>query len=209
MGQDFDSWKKTPAFVEKQIAILYLLCWSKVLPLKQLLSTSLPWQPATLRRIRSSPQLTATFSFILMGGNSASGRITSRMAGRKSARQRASPSSFEGKASERRSPWLRGTRRARAGGGSPRWWQVHKAWQHHQVTSASTAADSVFWAMELGSKGKSSASAKLGSFFTPCEALVSGCAMLGKDTIRPTNSRDWLPPIYVNEAQQVQADIRG
>lgn len=100
-----------------QKADIYLGSYTWALPLKQLLFTSLPWQPAMLWRIRSLSQLIATFSFVLMGGNGASCCITSRMARRKSARQCASPSSFGRKASEGGSPWLLGAREVAAPGG--------------------------------------------------------------------------------------------
>lgn len=70
-------------------------------------------------------------------------------------------------------------------------------------------AGNAFRAVEVGSKGKGSACAKLGSFFMLCEALVLGCTQLGKDTITPINPRDWLPPVYVYETKQVQVDIHG
>lgn len=94
---------------------------------------------------------------------------------------------------------------------SPRWWPVHKAsaLTAYRATSTSTVAGNAFRAVEVGSKGKGSACAKLGSFFMLCEALVSRCTQLGKDTITPINPRDWLPPVYVYETKQVQVDIHG
>lgn len=53
-----------------------------------------------------------------------------------------------------------------SGGGSPRWWQVHKAGAltASHVTSISTAVGGAFRAVEVGSEGKGSACVKLGSF---------------------------------------------
>lgn len=181
---------KKSAFTEKQVSILDLLRESRVPPLKQLLSASLPWQPATLGRIRSLPQLVATFSFILMGGNGASCCVTSRMARRKSARQCASPSSFGRKAREGGSPWLHDTQRPRAGGGSPRRWRVHKAGAStaYQVTSTSTAVGNAFQAVEVGSEGKGSACVKLGSFLHYAKPWCQDAQSWAK--IQPTNSSD-------------------
>lgn len=110
---------KNPAFTEKHISILDLLRESRVPPLKQLLSTSLPKQPEMLWRISSLPQLIATFSFISMGGNCASCCEMSGMARRNSVQQCASPSSFGKKASDVGIPRLRVTQRLQAGGAAP------------------------------------------------------------------------------------------
>lgn len=84
-------------------------------------SISLPWQP-TLQRIRSLPGLIAAFRFISLEGDGVSCCKVSRAAGRKCAQQRAHPSSFGRKASERTSHVCTGLR-----SGSPRQWQVLQA----------------------------------------------------------------------------------
>lgn len=157
---------KKPAFTENHISILDLLRESRVPPLKQLLSTSLPKHPEMLRWISSLPQLIATFSFILMGWNGASCCKMSGMARRNSVQQCASPSSFGKKASEVGSPRLHVTQRLQAEGGSPRRWPVCKtgALTAYQATSTSTVAGNAFQAMEVGSKGKGSACVKLRIF---------------------------------------------
>jgi len=41
-----------------------------------------------------------------------------------------------------------------------------------------------------------------GALYTS-KAPFSGCTKVGKDTVMPSNSRDWLPPVYINERSRL------
>lgn len=73
-----------------------------------------------------------------------------------------------------------------SGGGSLRQWQVLKAGALAVYQETSTTAGRAFQAMQIVSKGEGSACVKPWSFFTLCEARVSGCPKLDKDTVLPT-----------------------
>lgn len=157
---------------------------------------------APLQRIRSLPELIATFRFVLMEGDGASYCRVSRTARRKSAQQRASLSSFGRKASERPSPLCAGLRR----------------WQPQAVTSSqSRCLGSVSGNLQCcwqsfpgcGSRqqGERQCLCSARELLTPCEGLVSGWPKLDTDAVLPTSSRDWLPPKHVRGTKQARLII--